>query len=74
MKVVSLGQTLLQEVDQKHHLDQALSLLLVEQSREDLEDSLKDHVEMLEEEEDEVVPLPNVNAAILKKVITMQFS
>ena len=24
----------------------------------------------LEEEEDEVVPLPNVNAAILKKVIT----
>ena len=28
----------------------------------------------MEEEEDEVVPLPNVNAAILKKVITLQFS
>ena len=28
----------------------------------------------MEEEEDEVVPLPNVNAAILKKVITFQFS
>ena len=27
----------------------------------------------MEEEEDEVVPLPNVNAAILKKVITFQF-